>query len=918
MQLMKKLMAASYLILMLMVPLLAQESRTALKGRVVDAVSYQPLSGAIITLQGSGMKAVSDTDGVFIFPHINSGKDILLISSSGYSLLEREIVIVEGRENSIGDIHLVQTTSDDSSLYAGLVNEMEIGMGDDEAAIQEVSTMMTFSNDVYLQNTGYQFSQFRHRTRGYDSKFEERYINGVNFNEAVRGVFNYSSIGALNDLTRNGNRINYLSNSPYSFGRLAGSEDINMRPANYTRGGKATLSTTNRNYYLRGILSYNTGLMDNGWAFSAGIGGRYSDEGAIAGVFYSNISYMLGAEKVWDEGRHSLSLITFGSPVERGQQGSSVAEAVQLVGCNSYNPNWGYQNCKKRNARVVKSWDPTAILSHVWKIDDETKLTTGLAGHYNRYGRTRLNWYNGIDPRPDYYRYLPSYFYQTPILQEYYETLWKSGKISQINWDRLYEVNYMNNIAGDGSAIYMVEEQRSDLGEIAFNTTLNKRINRQIRLSAGVDYKYSLSKQFKTVDDLLGAKHLLDVDKFSERDFPGNSDVVNNDLNNPNRVVLEGDIFGYNYRYRIHNAGLWFQNEHNLNKVDFYYGAKIGLNAIQREGMMRNGRFPETSFGRSNLHTFVTMEGKAGMTYKFNGRHFLNSNASYQQLPHNERELFVAPDVTDAVVPNATALQVANIDLNYIFSTKQVRGRIGLFYTKFWNDMRKNAYYHDQMRTFVHHNLYEVGRTHRGVEVGIEVKPTDALTFELLGTVAQYYYDKDAMGVMNSGNGAIQGQVEKVYLKNLYLGGVPQMLGSFGIGYFYDYWFFNLNLNAFGMNHIDIAPIRRMASMYTTVIPEGVPGYDPEIWANYKALTTQERLKAGATVDLSIGKIIYLKNRDRINLNLTVNNLLNKTDVMTGGYEQGRVRLDRPSIQYGNKYFYMQGINFFFNASYVW
>ena len=46
------------------------------------------------------------------------------------------------------------------------------------------------------------------------------------------------------------------------------------------------------------------------------IGGRYAHEGAIEGVFYKNISYMLGAEKVWDRGKHRLSVITFGSPVE--------------------------------------------------------------------------------------------------------------------------------------------------------------------------------------------------------------------------------------------------------------------------------------------------------------------------------------------------------------------------------------------------------------------------------------------------------------------------------------------------------------------------------------------------------------------------------------------------------------------------
>ncbi|MDN4754613.1 carboxypeptidase regulatory-like domain-containing protein [Porphyromonadaceae bacterium W3.11] len=918
MQKITKLLSAFSVLLMLVLPLQAQESRTSLEGRVVDAVSNQPVSGVLVTLQGSGLQVTTGGDGTFTFINVEPGKTLLYITSSIHQSKEYEVVIVKGRENRLDDIEVVQISTDDSSLYAGLVNEMELGMGDDEASLQEISTMMTFSSDVYLQKSGYQLSQFRHRTRGYDSKYEERYINGVNFNEGVRGVFNYSSIGALNDLTRNGNRINYLSNSNFSFGKLGGSEDINMRPSNYAKGGKATISGTNRNYYSRIILSYNTGLMDNGWAFTAGIGGRYSHEGAIAGVFYRNISYMLGAEKVWDKGRHSLSFITFGSPVQRGQQGASVEEALKLVGCNTYNPNWGYQNGKKRNARVVKSWDPTAILSHVWKINEETTLTTGLAAHYNRYGKSALNWYNGVDPRPDYYRYLPSYFSHTPILEEYYQTLWMGGINSQINWDRLYEVNHMNNIAGDGSAIYMVEERRSDLGEIAFNSTLNKRISRHVKLSAGLEYKYSFSKQFKTVDDLMGADYLLDVDKFSERDFPGNTEVVTNDLNKPGRRVWEGDVFGYDYRYRIHNAGLWVQNVHNYNNIDLYYGAKLGLNTIQREGKMRNGRFPDNSFGRSDWHTQVTMEGKAGVTYKFSGRHFLNANASYQQVPHNEREMFVAPDVTDQVVPSLKPLEVASADLNYVFTTPKIRGRLGLFYTKFWNDMRKNSYYNDQMRTFIHHNIYDVGRTHRGIELGVEYKPTDALTFDLIGTIGQYYYDKDAMGVMNSGNGMINNEIEKVYLKNLYLGGVPQMLGTFGIGYFYNYWFFNVNVNGFGMNHIDIAPVRRMASAYTNVIPEGVPGYDPDIWANYKELTTQERFKGGATVDLSIGKILYLKNRDRINFNFSVNNLLNKTDIRTGGYEQGRVRMDRPASLLGNKHFYMQGINFFFNASYNW
>lgn len=893
------------------------QSGTSLRGVVKDSYTENAVGGVVVTLLRSNQQTTTGSDGSFVFYNVEAGQDKLMLTSAIYTTVEQDVVISGNRLNDLGTILMVQSVMRDNAQFAGIVDNIDLDQIDDEGQGQSGNTMVIFSNDVYLQNAGFQFSQFRHRTRGYDSQYEQRYINGINFNEGVRGVFNYSSIGALNDMTRNGNRINYMGASPFSFGDIGGSENINMRPANYTRGGKFTVSGTNRNYYLRSILSYNTGLMDNGWAFSGAIGGRYSHEGAIEGVFYKNISYMLGLEKVWDNGRHSLSFVTFGSPVERGQQGSSVDEALKLVCNNLYNPNWGWQDGKKRNARVVKSWDPTVILSHVWKPDFQTTLTTGVAAHYNRYGRSALNWYNGSDPRPDYYRYLPSYFEGASEVQQYYEYLWRSTKISQIDWDHLYEVNHLNNLHGDGSAVYMVEERRSDLAEIAFNSTINTQFSREVSFDAGLEFKYSQSKQFKTVDDLLGAEYLADNDKYAERDFAGNHEVVQNDLNKPGRRVWEGDVFGYDYRYHIYNVGLWAQNQHKYDKIDFFYGAKLALNTIQREGMMKNGRYPENSFGKGELHAFLNFDAKAGVVYKINGRHFITANVSYLNRPQMEREMYISPDITDEVAPVIKSKQIANIDLNYIFSVPKFKGRISAFYTGFWDDMKKVAYYHDSERTFILHTLYGMNKVHRGLELGLEYRPTDALTFELIGTTAQYYYSNDPMGVINSTNGRIKNQEEKVYMKNIYVGGVPQMLGTFGIGYFYDYWFFNLNFNGFGYNHIDAAPIRRLASNYTNVTPPGTPGHNPKQYDAFVQTTTQERFDGGFTMDLSIGKILYLKNRDRINFNFSVSNLLNNKNVRIGGFEQGRINLDYPE-RFTNKHYYMQGINFFLNASYNW
>lgn len=214
----------------------------------------------------------------------------------------------------------------------------------------------------------------RFRTRGYENIYSQTYINGVPFNDQLRGVFNFSSIGAINDFTRNGDAINYSQPGQFAFGSIGGGENIRMRAGDYGHGGKATLTYTNRNYWMRAMMSYHTGLSDKGWAFSALVGGRYSNEGVIDGTFYRNFSYALMLEKRWGN-THSLTLTTFGSPVCRGQQGGTVQEVYDLTGNNLYNPNWGYQNGKKRNARVVQSFDPTTVLAHEWNLSRDIKST---------------------------------------------------------------------------------------------------------------------------------------------------------------------------------------------------------------------------------------------------------------------------------------------------------------------------------------------------------------------------------------------------------------------------------------------------------------------------------------------------------------------------------------------------------------
>ena len=903
----QKLMAL--IMLLCSFPVMAQTAGE-IRGKIINAETKEPLQGIAVILRGHNYTTETDETGAFRFGEIEGTSDVLVITSARIMAKELTVKYNSNQVTWLKDIEVsVKQFNNDKNLI-GLIDEDMIG--DDEGGLtQDVSPMIILSNDMYLNNIAYQLSPMRFKVRGYDNNYEQKFINGVAFNDQVRGVFNYSAIGALNDATRNGDAADYLAPSRFSFGGVGRAENINMRSANYAHGGKITGSYTNRNYYLRGMVSYATGLRDDGWAFNFTVGGRYSDRGSIDGVFYNNISYSIGAEKQWDNGRHSLSFVTFGSPVKRGQQGGSYQEVYDLRDNNLYNPNWGYQNGKRRNSKVVRSFDPTAILSHVWKINENMRLTTGVGAHYNRYGGTALNWYNAPDPRPDYYRYLPSYFADSPEVEDYYKYLWSVGDptVTQIDWDNMYHINQMAGKQGNDAALYMLEERRKDLFEISMNSTFDADINENMKFIGGIGLRNSQSYQFKTVDDLLGSQYVLDIDKFAERDFPGNPDVVQNDMLKPNRRAYKGDVFGYDFKFNINNANLWFQNIYKYRGVDFYYGAKLSYTDFHRKGYMMNGRYPDNSHGRGQNHSFVDYGLKAGLTYKINGRHFITANVGYMTEAPLVDKAYISPRISDYTADDMKSAGIFTADLSYVFSLPAIHGRVSVFQTNFYDLMQRASYYHDTERTFVNHLLTGVNKVHRGIELGFNYKLNDNWNFDVAGTIAEYYYSNNPDGTISYENGKEMGIKETVYLKDSYVGSTPQIAGTLGINYFRNYWFLSMNINGFGRNYIDVAPMRRLASNYVNVAP-GTPQYDA-----YRQLTHQERYSSAYTLDLSIGKIFYLKNRNSVNFNLSVNNLLNRENIKTGGYEQGRLDLDKPN-KFSSRYFYMQGINCFLNASY--
>ena len=111
------------------------------------------------------------------------------------------------------------------------------------------------------------------------------------------------------------------------------------------------------------MLTYSTGLLENGWAFTGSVSRRWSQEGFVPGTFYDANQFLPVQRKKLLIKAIPLILQALSAMYKRGVGGGSVQEAYDLTGSNYYNPYWGFQDGGQRNSRVRSSNKPLLTLN---------------------------------------------------------------------------------------------------------------------------------------------------------------------------------------------------------------------------------------------------------------------------------------------------------------------------------------------------------------------------------------------------------------------------------------------------------------------------------------------------------------------------------------------------------------------------
>lgn len=913
------------------VPVFAQKA--AVSGSVVEADTGNPISGALVTIADQGITVTTGPAGDFLISNANPGSVTLSAIAYGYADATMPVDLYANQTVNVGQIAM--SNNDLNSIFYEEAQDMwfdENALDDEEGGSQSIQALTGASDDIYYNAQSYNFQPMYYRYRGYDSQYQSVYLNGIELNDLGRGRFSYSTLGGMTSRAfRNRTNTIGIGAAAYGFGDIGGSTNFNTITSSYSPGFNGSVAYTNSNYMLRAMATYSTGINKDGWGLTVSGIGRWADEGVIDGTFYNSFGAFISLEKVFNQ-NHSLTLTAFGAPIQRGATSASYQEIFDLVDDNTYNPSWGWQDGKKRSAKVVEQFDPTAMLNWIFK-NEKTIVNTGAAIRWTHYSTTGISRSgNSPDPRPDYYKRLPSAYYDNGLPTSESDLVadaWRTGYMvspngthvpfnRQIDWDGLYQANYLANIKEKGlpfdertGSVYVFENRVSNQFQFHLNSTVNHRITDAMSLQGGVQLNYTKADYFKTVRDLLGGDFWRDIDTFAERDFPDDPNVLQNDLNNPNRRVGKGDRFGYDYTINAVQVTGWLQNMITLPNWDINYGLKIAYTQFQRDGHMRNGRAPENSFGKGDMHRFDTGAFKAGVTYKADGRNFFMGHVSYETRAPLFEYSYISPRIKDTAIEGLGAERILTGDLSYVWNYRRFRGAITGFWTDMSNLTERTSYYDDQYGTFMNYVLKGVKRQYKGIELGMAYKITPSLTASLAGTWARYQYKCRPTGIKSYENGMMDDIETKVYLNNFFVGGTPQTAVNVGLDWAAPkQWFFNVNASWMGDAYVQVSPIRHEEL--------------PDLWQHYPdkeeleqkmaSLASQDKMKNAFVLNASIGKLIYLNRQASLNINLSATNLLNNRNIMTNAYQQGRFDYTNYDAQkFPNKYQYAQGIRIFLN-----
>lgn len=747
-------------------------------GKVIDYHTHEPLIG--VNVVSKIHTSQTNIDGIFSI-NIDSAQYV----SFEYLGYRKDSIYIRNNQN-IGIVHLKYDTRTlpDVIISSQLAVDRKTPIAtstvlasniEERLGNSEFVEILKYTPGVHANKQGGGWGDSEIFMRGFDNTNIATMVNGIPVNDMENGVVYWSNWASLNDVTSFIQTQRGIGANKLSAPSIGGTINIVTKGVDSQKRTSVSYSTGNDGYH-NATVSYNSGMLGNGW-FLNFLGSFNCGNGYAQGMDFNVYNYYLNITKRINK-EHQLTLLFFGAPQKHYMRSNALTlsewEKVRdnyNLGNNwrKFNPDYGFGKDGKRKSVDYNSYHkPMITLSHNWEIDNKSNLSSKVYASFGRgyslSGKANSTTYSEYDWFGSDYGALNMKFRKEDGTVDY-------GMIEDIN---------MNSTNGSEMIMTKVLGWQDTYGLIS---TFSTRSFDKIDWHIGLDFRYYKGLHKNTISDLYGGQYYID---------PSRNNV--NILDNPYATeqwkqehLRIGDVVYRDYDSNILQGGIFGQIEYSKNKFNSFVSGSLNYTSY-----WRYGRFYNTGLNaRSESIGFINGYIKSGLNYRINNNHNIFINVGFSSKPPQFKNgAFMSVNTSNIINTLAKNEKSVTVEGGYSFFSKFVDMNLNAYYTR-WMDksMTKKGTIKEQYYI----NMTGVDSEHMGVELELKANPIRWLEAGAMISIGNWKWVSDnvkgyaydiygqainADGVKTS-PGASDHVWAKINMKDISIGGSAQT--TFGV-----------------------------------------------------------------------------------------------------------------------------------------
>ncbi len=609
------------------------------------------------------------------------------------------------------------------------------------------------------------------------------FIDGLNWQSNLSGWnAGFACSGLYKGFRKEGNSINNES-SELGYGANGSAQYFKSNANEFKKSFTLSTAISNHSYVNATNAQWSSGKLGSHWYVNLNLAFQVTPNGMLPNGFKKMNGLLISVEKLLKR-QQSFGFTFWWDIISQGKMSPSGKEAIDLSSVRNYNPSWGwyhgnalYPNSKQSNA-------PVFTFRHQKRWKETTSLNSSIGIVLGNQKQTSLDWTNSFDPRPDYYRYLPSYAKDSSMQSGLVDWFKSNPQSLQINFDQLEKVNQSSV---SKRSFYIVNAQVAALFLLRASTQFQCQINNLWQAAAGTNLAKDQIHYYSQLEHLLGGKYFYNYNGWVNDDGVANN--FQNDLQHPDKKIVPSENWGANYILNSIQTKSWAQLKMAGKQLELAWAFHYSQDWLNRTGLNQNGLFPNVSLGSSEWTRYPSYGYKGQVLYKISGRLYLRSIFFNQWEAPSSSEVYLSPGVHPYTAPFLLPEIHKGMDLSFFYRGVNLKIMISAYYKTVQNQSDKKLFYHDRYNAFVYGVLGQMNSVYKGLEFSMETKLWGAIQVEWASTIGSYKIANNPLYDILLVNDLYKVESGLLYLKNMPASVSPESVHSFSVQFQPSYFF---------------------------------------------------------------------------------------------------------------------------------